>query len=152
MRFISGGIPLTGEVISSITQRSRALWDEYGYGPWAALDAQTGRWVGRIGLNLLHDWPGPDKWEVGFELAPEYWGCGLATEGARGPRFRLDSDTAGADHQRHRRRAPRLAAGHGKVRSHLPSRNGLAGEHGRLVRHRPAGPSRRPPAPSVTGA
>jgi RimJ/RimL family protein N-acetyltransferase len=26
---------------------------------------------------------GPDKWEVGYELAPEFWGRGLATEGAR---------------------------------------------------------------------
>lgn len=39
--------------------------------------------VGRIGLNLLTDWPGPDRWEVGFELAPGYWGRGLAAEGAR---------------------------------------------------------------------
>ncbi len=83
MHFISGGTPLPGEMINSITQRSRALWDEYGYGPWAALDKQSGRWVGRIGLNLLRDWPGPDKWEVGFELAPQHWGHGLATEGAR---------------------------------------------------------------------
>ena len=83
MQFISGGVPLTDEMIDAITRRSRALWDQYGYGPWAALDKQTGRWVGRIGLNLLRDWPGPDKWEVGFELAPGYWGRGLATEGGR---------------------------------------------------------------------
>jgi RimJ/RimL family protein N-acetyltransferase len=83
MRFISGGRPLSLETISSITERSLAMWDEYGYGPWAAVDKGTGRWVGRIGLNLLADWPGPDKWEVGYELAPEFWGRGLATEGAR---------------------------------------------------------------------
>ena len=83
MRFISGGAPLPLETIRSVTQRSRAMWDEHGYGPWAAVDKQTGRWVGRIGLNLLADWPGPDKWEVGYELAPEFWGRGLATEGAR---------------------------------------------------------------------
>jgi len=83
MRFISGGGPLPVDVIGSILRRTLAMWDEYGYGPWAALDKQTGRWVGRIGLNLLADWPGPDKWEVGYELAPEYWGRGLATEGAR---------------------------------------------------------------------
>jgi RimJ/RimL family protein N-acetyltransferase len=83
MRFISGGRPLTLEEITSITRRSRAVWDEYGYGPWAAVDKESGRWVGRIGLNLLADWPGPDRWEVGFELAPEFWGRGLATEGAR---------------------------------------------------------------------
>jgi RimJ/RimL family protein N-acetyltransferase len=83
MRFISGGSPLPDDVIGSILQHTLAMWDEYGYGPWAALDKQTGRWVGRIGLNLLADWPGPDKWEVGYELAPQYWGRGLATEGAR---------------------------------------------------------------------
>lgn len=83
MRFISGGKPLTEDVIGSIIERTLAIWDEHGYGPWAAIDRQTGRWVGRIGLNLLNDWPGPDKWEVGYELAPEYWGRGLATEGAR---------------------------------------------------------------------
>ena len=83
MRFISGGNPLTDEVINAITQRSHTLWDQYGYGPWAAIDKQTGRWVGRIGLNLLPDWPGSDKWEVGFELTPEWWGRGLATEAAR---------------------------------------------------------------------
>ena len=83
MRFISGGLPLTHQDIRAITRRTLAMWDEHGYGPWAAIEKRTGRWVGRIGLSLLADWPGPDKWEVGFELAPEYWGRGLATEGAR---------------------------------------------------------------------
>jgi RimJ/RimL family protein N-acetyltransferase len=83
MRFISGGRPLPENDIRAIIQRTLAMWDEYGYGPWAAVEKQSGRWVGRIGLNLLADWPGPDKWEVGYELAPEYWGRGLATEGAR---------------------------------------------------------------------
>jgi RimJ/RimL family protein N-acetyltransferase len=45
------------------------------------VEKQTSRWVGRIGLNLLADWPGPDKWEVGYELAPEFWGRGLAYQG-----------------------------------------------------------------------
>lgn len=83
MRFINRGRPLGQDDIRAITQRTLAMWDEYGFGPWAAIEKQSSRWVGRIGLNLLADWPGPDKWEVGFELAPEYWGQGLATEGAR---------------------------------------------------------------------
>jgi RimJ/RimL family protein N-acetyltransferase len=83
MRFITGGEPLSRETAAEILARTRALWDEHGFGPWAALEKGTGHWVGRIGLNLLDDWPGPDKWEVGFELAPEFWGRGLATEGAR---------------------------------------------------------------------
>lgn len=83
MRFIHRGIPLDQDAIRSIMNRTLAMWEDYGYGPWAAIDKQSGRWVGRIGLNLLPDWPGPDKWEVGFELAPEFWGQGFATEGAR---------------------------------------------------------------------
>jgi RimJ/RimL family protein N-acetyltransferase len=80
MRFISGGRPLEDDIIELIIGRTRAMWAEYGYGPWAAIEKETGRWVGRIGLNLMPDWPGPDKWEVGFELAPGFWGRGLATE------------------------------------------------------------------------
>ena len=57
MRFISGGRPLTDDEIRSIIQRTLAMWDEYRYGPWAAIEKQTGRWAGRIGLNLLADWP-----------------------------------------------------------------------------------------------
>jgi RimJ/RimL family protein N-acetyltransferase len=83
MQFISGGRPLPGEVVDGILARTRSMWNAHGFGPWAALEKASGRWVGRIGLNLLADWPGPDRWEVGFELVPSFWGRGLATEGAR---------------------------------------------------------------------
>jgi|ERR671923_1352284 ribosomal-protein-alanine N-acetyltransferase len=83
MRFITRGEPLSQEAVSGILERTVGLWDKFGFGPWAAIEKASGRWVGRIGLNLLEDWPGPYKWEVGFELAPEFWGRGYATEGAR---------------------------------------------------------------------
>jgi RimJ/RimL family protein N-acetyltransferase len=83
MRFISGGEPLSREDVEGILRRTRAMWEEHGFGPWAALEKDSGRWIGRIGLSLLEDWPGDDKWEVGFELAREFWGRGYATEGAR---------------------------------------------------------------------
>lgn len=83
MRFISGGHPLTRGTVAEIIGRTHAMWNEHGFGPWAAIEKSSGDWVGRIGLNLLSDWPGPDKWEVGYELAPGFWGRGLATEGAR---------------------------------------------------------------------
>jgi len=39
-------------------------------------------------MNLLADWPGPHKWEIGLSFSPEFWGCGYATEGAyEGVRF-----------------------------------------------------------------
>jgi RimJ/RimL family protein N-acetyltransferase len=83
MRFISRGRPLPRVVVDEILRRTREMWEQYGFGPWAALEKGSGRWIGRIGLNLLDDWPGADKWEVGFELVPAAWGQGYATEGAR---------------------------------------------------------------------
>lgn len=83
MRFISRGRPLPRVAVDEILERTRKMWDEHGFGPWAALEKRTGRWVGRVGLSLLDDWPWADKWEVGYELLPTVWGQGYATEGAR---------------------------------------------------------------------
>ena len=67
--------------------------------------------MGRIGLSLLADWPRPHQWEVGFELRSDFWGQGLAVEGAR-PAIKLGFETARlqqiisvtrADNQRSRR-------------------------------------------------
>src|SRR5256885_97394 len=73
MSFISRGRPLQRVVVDEILRRTQEMWEQHGFGPWAALDKATGCWVGRIGLNLLYDWPGPDKWEVGYELVPGVW-------------------------------------------------------------------------------
>jgi RimJ/RimL family protein N-acetyltransferase len=81
VRFISGGVPYSRDEAIENSERSVRLWTEYGLGPWAAVERATGRWVGRIGLNLLADWLGPDRWEVGWELDPKFWGRGYATEG-----------------------------------------------------------------------
>jgi RimJ/RimL family protein N-acetyltransferase len=83
MRFITRGRPLPREMIDQIFDRTRRMWREHGFGPFAAIEKTSGEWIGRIGLNLLPDWPGPDKWEVGFELLPQAWGRGFATEGAQ---------------------------------------------------------------------
>jgi RimJ/RimL family protein N-acetyltransferase len=83
VRFISGGVPFTQEEALENSDRSERLWNEYGFGPWAAFEQATGEWIGRLGLNLLEDWPGPDRWEVGWELDRRVWGRGLATEGGR---------------------------------------------------------------------
>jgi ribosomal-protein-alanine N-acetyltransferase len=83
MEFITGGGSLPRELVDTINGRARAMWSEHGFGPWAAVEKRTGLWIGRIGLNLLPDWPGPDRWEVGYELVPSSWGSGYATEGAR---------------------------------------------------------------------
>lgn len=68
------------------------LWEEHGYGPWAAVEKRSGRWVGKIGLNYLDQWPGPDKIEVEWQLHRAFWGLGYATEGGRaGVRFGFET-------------------------------------------------------------
>jgi ribosomal-protein-alanine N-acetyltransferase len=83
MRFITGGRALPRPAVEKIHGRTIEMWREHGFGQWSASEKSTGEWIGRIGLNLLADWPGPDKWEVGYELLPWCWGRGYATEGAR---------------------------------------------------------------------
>ncbi len=68
--------------IARFAEWSLRQWRVNGFGPWAAIDKASGRWIGKIGLDELEDWPGAHKIEVGFELHKEWWGRGLATEGA----------------------------------------------------------------------
>ena len=102
MRFISRGRPLPPSVIDQILGRTREMWEQHGFGPWAALEKESGRWIGRIGLNLLADWPGTDTWEVGYELVPAVLGAGVRDGGRpSGAPLRVGRDAARADHQRH---------------------------------------------------
>lgn len=60
-------------------------WRHDGFSQWAAEDAETGRFVGRLGMLCHHDWPlasGPVP-EVGWVLHRDFWGRGLATEAGR---------------------------------------------------------------------
>jgi RimJ/RimL family protein N-acetyltransferase len=94
-RFLSvDGRPWTRERTVGVFEHFRRQWREHDFGPWAAIDKQTGRWLGQIGLNELPSWPGPYKVEVGWELDPSVWGRGLATEGA-GPRCDTVSRSSG---------------------------------------------------------
>jgi RimJ/RimL family protein N-acetyltransferase len=78
MRYIGAGIPLSRDE----AWRSMALflghWQLRGYGMWAAEEKASGTLVGRIGLHHPHGWP---ALEVGWLLARDHWGQGLATEG-----------------------------------------------------------------------
>ena len=54
-------------------------WVLRGYGLWAVEEQATGRFIGRIGCHEPEGWPG---FELGYVLAREAWGRGLAREGA----------------------------------------------------------------------
>jgi RimJ/RimL family protein N-acetyltransferase len=83
-RFLSvDGRPWPRERSVGAFEHFRRQWQVNGFGPWAAIDKHTGRWLGQVGLNERPSWPGPHKVEVGWELHPSVWGQGLATEGGR---------------------------------------------------------------------
>jgi RimJ/RimL family protein N-acetyltransferase len=64
---------------------ARGTWEEAGYCQWAACERESGRLIGRIGLQLHDDWPLADRPvpEVGWVLHRDWWGRGLATEGGQ---------------------------------------------------------------------
>jgi RimJ/RimL family protein N-acetyltransferase len=65
-------------------ERFGRRWAEDGLSHWAAVDLESGRLIGEIGLMRHHDWPlEPSPVEVGWVLDERYWGRGLATEGGR---------------------------------------------------------------------
>lgn len=66
-------------------RRNLDAWHKYGYGPWSAIHKETGQWIGKIDLIVNEDWPEDDKTEVRWELHPDFWGQGLASEGGRDP-------------------------------------------------------------------
>jgi RimJ/RimL family protein N-acetyltransferase len=82
-RYIVVSTPFSSEDVAEVHARTMEQWERNGFGPWAAIEKATGRWVGRIGLDELPHWPGPHKVEVGWELHRAFWGRGLATEGGR---------------------------------------------------------------------
>jgi RimJ/RimL family protein N-acetyltransferase len=94
MRYVGDGRAQTREQ----TWRSMAThlghWRLRGFGNWAVVERATGRLIGRAGLWQPEGWPGL---EVGWLLARDRWGQGLATEAGRAA---LDYafGTLGAEH------------------------------------------------------
>ena len=75
--------PLRRKESDALVDRIEAHFAEHGWGPWAAELRETGEFIGFIGLNVpvfeAHFTPCV---EIGWRLAAEHWGRGLATEGA----------------------------------------------------------------------
>ena len=72
----------TAEGLDAMHRRLFDCWDRDGFGWWVARHRPDGRFVGRGGLRRVHV-GGSDEVEVGYGLAPAFWGQGLATELAR---------------------------------------------------------------------
>jgi RimJ/RimL family protein N-acetyltransferase len=81
MRYASlSGMPVDRELSLKWLRSMVDHWQVHGYGMWAVEEKATGRFIGRIGLQLP---PGYPETEVAWMLAPAHWGKGFAEEGAR---------------------------------------------------------------------
>ena len=60
-----------------------AEWETYGLGSWIAIDRAGGRAAGYVGISIPHFLPDElPAVEVGWRFDPDFWGLGLASEGA----------------------------------------------------------------------
>lgn len=84
MRFLTNGRPTPyGVVRDEVLPRILAEYERSArHGQWAAEERGTGRFLGWLSLALPDDGD-PDQAELGYRLRREFWGRGLATEGAR---------------------------------------------------------------------
>lgn len=84
MRYITGGTPWTDEQIREFVQRQIRHFAERGFCLWKLLakEVASGRIIGFCGLQPL-EIEGTEEVEIGWWLARDYWGKGLATEAAR---------------------------------------------------------------------
>ncbi len=62
--------------------RNLSSYREHGYGMWATFSSSTGEFVGQVGLTL-QEVEGHAETELGYLLAREFWGRGIASEAAR---------------------------------------------------------------------
>jgi RimJ/RimL family protein N-acetyltransferase len=81
MRYSVRGV-MTAHATHEFIQWCMESYAESGFGPWAVIHKASGTLVGFCGLNQERV-DGADEIELGYRLAPPFWGRGLATEAVR---------------------------------------------------------------------
>ena len=71
------------EEVQTWLDKQLARYREDGFGLWAVLDKESGRFVGQVGLTI-QDVDGVEELEIGYLLKRKYWHLGYATEAALG--------------------------------------------------------------------
>jgi len=76
--------PLSQQESDAMANTCKSLIAERGWGFWALEEKNTGRFIGFTGLHVpKHQLPFSPCVEIGWRLAPEYWGKGFVTEAAQ---------------------------------------------------------------------
>ena len=84
MRWIGDGRVRTREECANAISAFERAWDDRGFGLFAMELRASGRLVGFVGLSVPAFLPEIlPAVEIGWRLAADHWGKGLATEGAR---------------------------------------------------------------------
>jgi len=81
-KYYSEGIPSYEETKQELERMIQYCYAKYGFGMWATIHRETGKFIGRCGLTPM-DIEGHEEIEIGYMLAKEYWGQRLATEAAK---------------------------------------------------------------------
>lgn len=71
------------EEITNWINKNLKRYADDGCGYLHAVDKETGKTVGAIGLIYNRDMDGRAGWELGYILSKDFWGRGYAKEGAR---------------------------------------------------------------------
>jgi RimJ/RimL family protein N-acetyltransferase len=84
MRFLTGGAPTPREAIErDILPRFLGYYERFeGFGRWAAIEKDTGDFLGWFGFRLRED-TSPGEAALSYRLRRSAWGKGYATEGSR---------------------------------------------------------------------
>jgi ribosomal-protein-alanine N-acetyltransferase len=80
MRYITGGVSWSDEQIREYVDRQMKLYAARGFCRWKLVEKSTAEIIGFCGIGFWRDAPDP---EIGWWLARQRWGRGLATEAAR---------------------------------------------------------------------
>ncbi len=80
MRFVSNGQPWSDGQTREFVERQRAGFATRGFCLWKLILRESGRLAGMCGLQPLVNTPDV---EIGWWLAPDLWGKGIATEAAQ---------------------------------------------------------------------
>jgi RimJ/RimL family protein N-acetyltransferase len=84
VRYIGDGQPWSQARVHAAAAVNAEHWRRHGFGWRVASMADDGTPIGFIALNCAGDGGGidPGEYEIGWWLAPQAWGRGLAREGA----------------------------------------------------------------------
>ncbi|MFT4167056.1 MAG: GNAT family N-acetyltransferase [Microlunatus sp.] len=73
------GSPRSPEATRSALEQSTRMWREHGFGRWIVFDAEEPVGTVKLAPVGIHD---REEVELGYALAPQFWGRGYAAEAA----------------------------------------------------------------------